>query len=67
MFKLLGRRSSLNLPRWKITSKLFIDIAKHTIQQQDQALVEKEREAVRRIQAAREEEFTKFAKVENDK
>ena len=50
-----------------MTSKLFIDIAKHTIQQQDQALVEKEREAVRRIQAAREEEFTKFAKVENDK
>ena len=44
-----------------------LDIAKHTIQQQDQALVEKEREAVRRVQAAREEEFTKFAKVENDK
>ena len=50
-----------------MTSKLFIDIAKHTIQQQDQALVEKEREAVRRVQAAREEEFIKFAKVENDK
>ena len=37
-----------------MTSKLFIDIAKHTIQQQDQALVEKEREAVRHVQAARE-------------
>ena len=44
-----------------------LDISKHTIQQQDQALVEKEREAVRRVQAAREEEFEKFAKVENEK
>ena len=44
-----------------------LDITKHTVQQQDQNLVEKEREAVRRVQAAREEEFAKFAKVENEK
>ena len=44
-----------------------LDICKHTIQQQDQTLVEKERECVRRVQAAREEEFEKLAKVENEK
>ena len=44
-----------------------LDISKHTIQQQDQTMVEKERECVRRVQAAREEEFEKLAKVENEK
>ena len=44
-----------------------IDITKHAVQQQDQALVDKERDCVRRVQAAREEEFEKYAKVENEK
>jgi hypothetical protein len=44
-----------------------LDITKHAVHQQDQALVDKERDCVRRVQAAREEEFEKFAKVENEK
>jgi len=44
-----------------------LEISKHAIQQQDQALSDKERDCVRRVQAAHEEEFEKLAKVENEK
>lgn len=44
-----------------------IEISEHKIEQQSLALEEKEREAVRRVQAAREEEFTKFTQAENEK
>lgn len=69
---MLKQRGDLERDRDKLANlvedlNVKLDISKHTIQQQDQALVEKEREAVRRVQAAREEEFEKFAKVENEK
>ena len=44
-----------------------LEISKHTVDQQSRAMADKEREAVRRVQAAREEEFVKLAKVENEK
>jgi hypothetical protein len=44
-----------------------LEINKHKVDQQARALVEKERDAVRRVQAAREEEFIKLTKVENEK
>ena len=59
--------SDLNVKLYISDLNVKLDISKHTIQQQDQSLVEKERECVRRVQAAREEEFEKLAKVENEK
>ena len=47
--------------------KTQLDIAKHSQDQQAHALVEKEREAVKRVQAAREEEWQKLHKVEHEK
>ena len=44
-----------------------LEIIKHTTDQQNAALVEKEREAVRRVQAAREEEWQKLHKTETEK
>ena len=40
---------------------------KHTMDQQAEALVEKEREAVKRVEAAREEEWQKLHAVESEK
>lgn len=69
---MLKQRGDLERDRDKLANlvedlNVKLDICKHTIQQQDQTLVEKERECVRRVQAAREEEFEKLAKVENEK
>ena len=47
--------------------KSQVEIAQHSSEQQAAALVEKERDAVRRVQAAREEEWTKIHALENDK
>jgi hypothetical protein len=44
-----------------------VDISEHKIKQLQSALEEKEREAVQRVTAAREEEFFKIAKAENEK
>lgn len=44
-----------------------LEISKHTIDQQSRSLAEKEREAVRRVQGAREEEFEKFTRLESEK
>ncbi|XP_033746476.1 centrosomal protein of 83 kDa-like isoform X1 [Pecten maximus] len=44
-----------------------LEISKHTIDQQSRGLAEKERESVRRVQGAREEEFEKFTKLESEK
>lgn len=69
---MLKQRGDLERERDKLANlvddlQVKLDIARHTTQQQDQALVDKERDCVRRVQAAREEEFEKFAKVENEK
>ena len=47
--------------------KSQIDIGKHSVSQQALALVEKERESVKRVQAAREEEWHKLHAIENEK
>jgi hypothetical protein len=44
-----------------------LEIFKHTSDQQSRSLNDKEREAVRRVQAAREEEFIKHTKLESEK
>ncbi|KAL3851728.1 hypothetical protein ACJMK2_015449 [Sinanodonta woodiana] len=69
---MLKQRGDLERDRDKLSNviddlRTKLDITKHNIQQQEQMLVEKEREAVRRVQAAREEEFAKFSEVENEK
>ena len=43
-----------------------VEIAEHKVKQLQTALEDKEREAVQRVTAAREEEFAKIAKVENE-
>ena len=55
----------LDLPSADVLAQ--IDILKHTIDQQAALLVDKEREAVKRVQASREEEWVKLHKVENEK
>ncbi|KAH3880537.1 centrosomal protein of 83 kDa-like isoform X2 [Dreissena polymorpha] len=70
--EMLKQRGELERERDKLSNmvddlQVKLDISKHAIQQQDQALVDKERDCVRRVQAAREEEFHKYAKVENEK
>ena len=47
--------------------KSNIDILKHQLSKQEDALVDKERESARRVQAAREEEWKKLSAVESDK
>ena len=47
--------------------KTQLDLAQHNIDQQAATLVEKERESVKRVQAAREEEWTKLQKLETEK
>ncbi|XP_060580457.1 centrosomal protein of 83 kDa-like isoform X1 [Ruditapes philippinarum] len=69
---MLKQRGDLERERDKLSNlvedlQVKLDITKHAVHQQDQALVDKERDCVRRVQAAREEEFEKFAKVENEK
>ena len=44
-----------------------MEIGEHKVKQLQAALEDKEREAVQRVTAAREEEFVKIAKAENDK
>ena len=44
-----------------------VDISESKVRQLQGLLEDKEREAVQRVQAAREEEFAKMARVENDK
>ncbi|XP_052781716.1 centrosomal protein of 83 kDa-like [Mya arenaria] len=69
---MLKQRGELERERDKLSNilddmQVKIDIAQHTIQQHEIALVEKERDCVRRIHAARQEEFDKMAKIENEK
>lgn len=52
---------------YKTDLQTKLEISKHKSDQQARALVEKERDAVRRVQAAREEEFVKLTKVESEK
>jgi hypothetical protein len=47
--------------------KTQLEIAQHNCDEQAQNLVEKEREAVRRVQAAHEEEWVKIHALENEK
>jgi coiled-coil domain-containing protein 41 len=47
--------------------KAQLDILKHTIDQQGELLVDKERELVKRVQAAREEEWQKLHAIESEK
>ncbi|KAL5014209.1 hypothetical protein ScPMuIL_008479 [Solemya velum] len=47
--------------------KVKLEIARRTIDTQEKALAEKERECVHRVQGAREEEFEKLTKLENEK
>ena len=42
-------------------------MCKYTVEQQAASLLEKEREAVKRVQTAREEEWEKLTKVEDEK
>ena len=44
-----------------------LEIVQHSVEQQAAQLADKEREAVRRVQAAREEEWAKLHTVENEK
>ena len=44
-----------------------LEISNHSIEQQNKGLADKEREAVRRVQAAREEEFQKYTQIETEK
>ena len=44
-----------------------LDIAETKVRQLQSGLEDKEREAVQRVQAAREDEFSKMAAVENEK
>ncbi|KAJ8306115.1 hypothetical protein KUTeg_016660 [Tegillarca granosa] len=69
---MLKQRGDLERERDKLANivedmQTKLEISKHTIDQQSRALSEKERDVVRRVQAAREEEFIKLAKVENEK
>ncbi len=47
--------------------KSQLDIAQHQINRQSTSLVEKERECVKRVQAAHEEEWQKLHVIENEK
>lgn len=69
---MLKQRGELERERDKLANVIEdlqtkIEIFKHTADQQSRALADKERDAVRRVQAAREEEFVKFAKLESEK
>ncbi|XP_062569584.1 centrosomal protein of 83 kDa-like isoform X2 [Saccostrea cucullata] len=69
---MLKQRGELERERDKLLNvvddlQTKLEINKHTIDQQARALVEKERDAVRRVQAAREEEFVKLTGVESEK
>lgn len=44
-----------------------MEVAQQSAEQQAAALVEKERDAVRRVQAAHEEEWVKIHALENEK
>lgn len=44
-----------------------MEVLKAAVERHKEVLVEKEREAVRRVQAAREEEFRKTAALHEDK
>lgn len=44
-----------------------LELSKHSLEQQAASLVEKERETVRRVQIAREEEWEKLTKVEDER
>ena len=46
--------------------RIQVEIAEHKVKQLQSALEDKEREAVQRVTAAREEEFANIAKVENE-
>ncbi|XP_061187305.1 centrosomal protein of 83 kDa-like [Saccostrea echinata] len=70
--EMLKQRGELERERDKLLNvvddlQTKLEINKHTIDQQARALVEKERDAVRRVQAAREEEFVKLTSVESEK
>lgn len=52
---------------FKTDVKVKLEIARRTIDTQEKALAEKERECVHRVQGAREEEFEKLTRLENDK
>ena len=47
--------------------KSNIEVLKHQLSKQDDALADKEREIGRRVQAAREEEWRKLSAVETEK
>nr|XP_022301785.1 centrosomal protein of 83 kDa-like isoform X1 [Crassostrea virginica] len=69
---MLKQRGELERERDKLLNTVDdlqtkLEINQHKIDQQARALVEKERDAVRRVQAAREEEFVKLTKVEAEK
>lgn len=69
---MLKQRGELERERDKLANVIEdlqtkLEIFKHTSDQQSRSLTDKEREAVRRVQAAREEEFIKYAKLESEK
>ncbi|KAG9345776.1 hypothetical protein JZ751_008921 [Albula glossodonta] len=47
--------------------QLDVEVLKETVERSKELLVEKEREVIRRVQAAREEEFHKMAAVQEEK
>ena len=47
--------------------KSQLEISQHTLDQQSGLVAEKERECVKRVQGAREEEWNKLHQVENEK
>ena len=47
--------------------KSQLEISQHMLDQQSSLVAEKERECVKRVQAAREEEWNKLHQVENEK
>ncbi|XP_050412779.1 centrosomal protein of 83 kDa [Patella vulgata] len=70
--EMLKQRGELERERDRLSNlvedlQTQIEINEHKIRSQAQTLEEKEREAVRRVQAAREEEFHKMATIESEK
>ncbi len=44
-----------------------LEITKHSLDQQNNVIIEKEREAVKRVQSAREEEWKKLHTIQDEK
>ena len=60
---------ALKVPFFLLSTELMseLEITKHTMEQQSNVILEKEREAVKRVQSAREEEWKKLHTIQDEK